>query len=608
MNLEKKLDKILLDVEKPARYVGGEFNAVIKTWDTVSLHFGLCFPDIYEIGMSHLGTKILYDILNKQADIYAERSYMVWSDMEEKMRENNIPLYSLESKMPLKSFDVLGFSLQYELSYSSVLAMLDLAEIPLLQKDRTDEYPLVYSGGPCTYNPEPMANFMDFFMIGEGEDAILEVASTIIEAKKLSLSKKETLKNLSLLKGVYVPSLVEVLYHSDGTIKTIEKSVEKTIVLNLDNAVFPEKLIVPFIETVHNRITLEVMRGCMRGCRFCQAGYIYRPLREKSSKGLCENAINSFEATGFDEISLSSLSTSDYGDLKELKSKLNNFTKKNMINLSLPSLRIDNFKQETADTLKEIRKSTLTFAPEAGSQKMRDIINKNISEETILDTMEFAYQNGFGSVKLYFMIGLPFETDDDVLAIADLVKKIEGLYYKTPKEIRNKRFNITVSVSSFVPKAFTPFQWAPQASYEELLRKQDILKANLRSKHIRLNWHDAETSVLEGAFARGDRKIGQAILNAYKLGCRLDGWNEYFSYEKWKQAFNDAKIDISFYNERERNINEVLPWEVVSCGVKKEFLLQELQNSKEALTTKNCREKCSNCGANKYKCKSVCSL
>ncbi|MBO5408224.1 MAG: TIGR03960 family B12-binding radical SAM protein [Clostridia bacterium] len=605
--MEYQLEAILADVEKPARYAGGEYNSVEKDWDKTDLHFTFCFPDLYEIGMSHLGIKILYDILNRREDIWAERAFMVGQDMEDKMREHGIPLYSLESKMPLKMHDVIGFTLQYELSYSSILSMLSLAEIPLLACERDDTFPLVCAGGPCAFNPEPLADFIDFFMIGEGEDVILQVSDIILEGKKKGLSKTEILEKLSSLQGVYVPSLVEVEYNDDGTVKSISKTVEKTVITDLSNAVFPTKLVVPFTEAVHDRITLEVMRGCMRGCRFCQAGYIYRPKREKDADKLSELAKLSFCSTGYEEISLSSLSTSDYLGLKDLKAKLNTFTRENMINLALPSLRIDNFHEEALESLSEVRKSSLTFAPEAGTQRMRDIINKNISEETILNTMQFAYENGWSTVKLYFMIGLPFETDEDVLGISELVKKIESLYYAVPKEKRGKRFGITVSVSTFVPKPHTPFQWAPQDSFETILRKQNLLKESLRSKNIRLNWHDAETSVLEAAFARGDRKLGKVILEAHKLGCKLDGWNEYFSFEKWQQAFKNAGVDMSFYNERERSLEEVLPWEVTFCGVTKEFFQRELLAAKDVLTTPNCQDKCAGCGANRYQCNSVCN-
>ena len=607
MNLEKKLDEILCEVERPARYAGGEFNSVEKDWDKTKLHFTFCFPDLYEIGMSHLGIKILYEILNRREDIWAERSFMVAADMEEKMREKGIPLYSLESKMPLKAHDVIGFTLQYELSYSSILSMLSLAEIPLLREERDDTFPLVCAGGPCAFNPEPLVDFIDFFMIGEGEDVIVTVSDIILEGKEKGLTKSEILGQLNQVQGVYVPSLVEVTYKEDGTVESISKTVEKTVITDLTNAIFPTKLVVPFTEAVHDRITLEVMRGCMRGCRFCQAGYIYRPKREKDADKLSELAKLSFCNTGYEEISLSSLSTSDYLGLKDLKAKLNTFTKENMINLALPSLRIDNFHEEALESLSEVRKSSLTFAPEAGTQRMRDIINKNISEETILNTMKFAYENGWSTVKLYFMIGLPFETDEDVIGIAELVKKIESLYYQVPKEQRGKRFGITVSVSTFVPKPHTPFQWAPQDSFDTILRKQDLLKEHLRSKNIRLNWHDAETSVLEGAFARGDRKLGKVILRAHELGCKLDGWNEYFSYEKWQQAFSDMGVDMTFYNERERSLEEVLPWEVTSCGVTKEFFKRELLLAKDACTTPNCQDKCAGCGANRYQCPSVCN-
>lgn len=605
-NVSKQLDEILSSVEKPGRYIGEEYNAVIKDEKDVEHTFVFCFPDTYEIGMSHLGIKILYDIVNRQKNMWAKRAFMVWADMEEKMREKNIPLYDLESKTPLKEADVLGFTLQYELSYSSVLAMLDLSQIPLRSEERDESYPLICAGGPCAYNAEPLCDFIDFFIIGEGEDVQLEECNTILNGKKQGKTKKEILYDLSKIKGIYVPSLVEVKYNEDKTIKTIEKTVDKRIVYNLDEAVYPTSFVVPFVEAVHDRITLEVMRGCMRGCRFCQAGYIYRPKREKSSDVLFSLACDAYHKTGYEEISLSSLSTSDYTGLHDLKNKLSEFKKENMVNVSLPSLRIDNFKEDAMESLNEIRKSSLTFAPEAGTQRMRDIINKNITEEQIMSTMKFVFENGMSSVKLYFMIGLPFETDEDVLGICELVKKIENLYYATPKELRGPRFSITVSVSSFVPKAHTPFQWAPQNSYEELMRKQDLLKENLRSKHIRLNWHDSKTSALEGVFARGDRKLGKVIEEAYKSGCRLDGWSEYFSYEKWMEAFEKCGVDPAFYNERKREYDEILPWDTVSCGVTKEFFVRECENARNVKTTPNCSEKCSGCGASKFKCNSIC--
>lgn len=605
-NVSKQLDEILLSVQKPGRYIGEEFNSIIKNEKDVELNFVFCFPDTYEIGMSHLGFKILYDIINKRENMWAKRAFMVWSDMEEKMRENNIPLYDLESKTPLGEADILGFTLQYELSFSSVLAMLDLSHIPLKSSQRDETYPFVCAGGPCAYNPEPLADFIDFFIIGEGEEIELEFSDVILEGKKKGKKKTEILKELSEIPGIYVPSLVEVTYNNDGTISGISKTTEKRIVYDLDKAPYPVDFVVPYVEAVHDRITLEVMRGCMRGCRFCQAGYIYRPMREKSPSVLFDCALRSYQNTGYEEISLSSLSSSDYSGLKELKKLLKEFQEKNMVNVSLPSLRIDNFKEEALESLNEIRKSSLTFAPEAGTQRMRDIINKNISEEQIMNTMKFVFENGMSAVKLYFMIGLPFETDEDVLGICELVKKIEKLYYETPKELRGGRFSITVSVSSFVPKTHTPFQWASQNSYEELLRKQEMLRENLRSKNIRLNWHDSKTSVLEGVFARGDRRLGKVIETAYKKGCQLDGWSEYFSYDKWMEAFSECGVSPEFYNERERSYDEILPWDVVSCGVTKEFFINECEKAKNAATTSNCREKCANCGANRYKCNSIC--
>lgn len=605
--LEKKLDEILNDVEKPGRYIGDEWGCIKKAPENVELNFVYCFPDIYEIGMSHLGIKILYDIINKRENMWAQRAFMVWGDMEEKMRENNIPLYTMESKMPLGKADVLGFTMQYELSFSTVLAMLDLSGIPLLASERNETFPLVCAGGPCTYNAEPLCDFIDFFMIGEGEDVTLSVCDIILNGKKSGKKKSEILRELSELEGVYVPTLVEVEYNEDGTVKKIGKTIKKVIVSDMDEAEYPVKTPVPYTQAVHDRITMEVMRGCMRGCRFCQAGYIYRPKREKSPDRIYSLICDSYKNTGYDEISLSSLSTSDYNGLKELKEKLTDFKKENMINVALPSLRIDNFKEEALESLNEIRKSTVTFAPEAGTQKMRDIINKNIYEDEIMNTMQFVFENGMSTVKLYFMIGLPFETDEDVLGISELAKKIESLYYSVPKEKRGGRLTLTVSVSSFVPKAHTPFQWVGQNTYEEFLRKQELLRENLKSKNIRLNWHDSKASVLEGIFARGDRRLGKVIYEAYKSGCKLDGWSECFSYEKWMEAFKKCGIDPTFYNERERKIDEILPWETVSCGVTKEFFISEYEKSKLAETSPNCSEKCLNCGANKFICdSSVC--
>ena len=607
MNTEKILDKILNDVEKPGRYIGGEWGCVVKDPKKTELNFVYCFPDIYEIGMSHLGIKILYDIVNKRENMWAQRAFMVWNDMEQKMRENNIPLYTMESKMPLGEADILGFTLQYELSFSTVPAMLELSGVPVLAEERKDTFPFVCAGGPCAFNPEPLCDFIDFFMIGEGEETTLEVCDVILKGKKNKESKSDILKELSEIEGVYVPSLVRVEYNEDNTVKSIEKTVKKVIVSDLDGAEYPTRLVVPYTEAVHDRITMEVMRGCMRGCRFCQAGYIYRPKREKSPDRLYSLICESYKNTGYDEISLSSLSTSDYSGLGELKEKLHEFKKKNMVNVALPSLRIDNFREEALESLSEIRKSTVTFAPEAGTQRMRDIINKNIYEEEIMNTMRFVFENGISTVKLYFMIGLPFETDEDVLGICELAKRIESIYFEVPKEKRGGRLTLTVSVSSFVPKAHTPFQWVSQNTYEEFLRKQELLKNNLKSKNIRLNWHDSQISVLEGIFARGDRRLGKVLYEAYKSGCRLDGWTECFSYEKWMDAFAKCGIDPAFYNERERDYSEILPWETVSCGVTKEFFISELEKAKRSETSPNCAEKCLNCGANSFKCSSVCN-
>ncbi|MBR4892394.1 MAG: TIGR03960 family B12-binding radical SAM protein [Clostridia bacterium] len=601
INIEKYLDK----VEKPSRYVGGEYNSVVKNKDDVDIRVAFCFPDTYEIGMSHLGLRCIYHVLNNIPDVWCERSFMPWTDMEEVMRKNNIPLYALESKDSLYEFDMLGFTLQYEMSYTNLLAMLDLSGIPFLSSERGKKHPIICAGGPCAVNPEPLADIVDFFMVGEGEEVWQEIIDLYRNCKNENLSKDEFLLKVANIKGVYVPKFYDVTYKEDGTIDKrttlfdVPSVIEKRVVENFDMLPHPEEIIVPYTEIVHDRVTLEIFRGCIRGCRFCQAGFIYRPVRERTPEKLVDIAINSLKSTGYDEVSLCSLSTSDYTKLDELTDKLMEYTDDRKINFCLPSLRVDNFNLPLANKVQKVRKTSLTFAPEAGTQKMRDVINKNVSEEDVLKTSKLIFENGWNSVKFYFMIGLPYEEDEDIVGIKDLAYKVQDTYYSIDKMNRPKGARITVSTSSFVPKPFTPFMWAPQDTMDELRRKQDILKSEMKSKLINYNWHDADLSILEGVFARGDRRLSKVLIDAYKKGCKLDGWNEHFKYDLWMEAFKDNNIDYSFYNHRERSYDEVLPWDFIDVGVTKNFLMKENEKAKQAVTTPNCRQKCAGCGVTK---------
>ncbi len=597
-------DKILSAVEKPTRYTGGEMNSVKKDLKTVHTRFAFCFPDVYEIGMSHLGIKILYHLLNSVDGIYCERVYTPWPDMQEKMRENHLPLFSLETHDAVSEFDFVAFTLQYEMSYSNILNMLDLANIPLLAKDRTEEDPLVCVGGPCAYNCEMLADFVDFVMLGEGEEEILDVMHAYHECKKAGKTRLEFLKTIAPIEGIYVPSFYDVTYFEDGRVKSIEpncaeapKKVKKRIIKDLDKVFYPEKIVVPFGSIVHDRIMLEVFRGCIRGCRFCQAGYIYRPVREKEPDTLVDCAQKLIDNTGYEELSLSSLSTSDYTKLKEFTEKLTALTEEEKVSLSLPSLRIDNFSIGLMQQVQKVRKSGLTFAPEAGSQRLRDVINKGITEEDVLKSADLVFRGGWNNVKLYFMIGLPTETDEDVLAIAELARKVLRCYYAIPKGERASNVNVTVSVSSFVPKPFTPFQWEKQNPTEEFVRKQKLLKEELTDKHISLKWHDSKTSSLEGVFARGDRRLGKVLLRAHELGCLFDSWDDFFRPDLWQQAFQDCGINPEFYNRRLRSEDEIFPWDHVDIGVTKRFFLSEKHRAYEAVVTPNCRVKCAGCGA-----------
>lgn len=605
--LKQKIENILPFVEKPARYTGGELNSVIKDKNSVDIRVAFCFPDVYEVGMSHLGMKILYSLLNRREDTWCERVFAPWVDMEDKMRENNIPLYGLESMEPIRDFDFVAFTLQYEMSYSNILNMLSLAGVPLLQKDRKEGDPFVMMGGPCAYSAECLAPFADFFQLGEGEAIMDSCMDVYKEWKEANLPREEFLKMVSQVPGIYVPSFYDVSYNADGTVKEIKtkcesapQKVRKCVVENLDEAFYPDKFVVPFVEIVHDRIMLEIFRGCIRGCRFCQAGQIYRPVREKSADTLIKQAQALIDSTGYEEISLSSLSTSDYRSLKELTDVLLEMTEKKRMNMALPSLRLDSFSMELMDKVSKVRKSSLTFAPEAGTQRMRDVINKGITEDDLMSSSEMAFRGGYSNLKLYFMIGLPFETLEDVVGIGELAKKVERVYNNIPKDMRAPNLRITLSVSSFVPKAFTPFQWAKQDTMDELRVKQYALKDNITSRKIKYNYHEAPVSVLEGVFARGDRRLADVLLKAHEKGIRFDGWSEFFSMEKWLECFSECGLNPDFYT-RARSFDEILPWDMIDVGVKKSFLIEEAKRAERAEVTPNCREKCSACGANCFK-------
>lgn len=601
---EEKMEQLLLSVQKPGRYAGNEQGSIIKDKTKVDIRFAFCFPDTYEVGMSHLGMKILYSQFNSKDYIWCERVFAPWVDFEDVMRKNNIELFALESHDPIKDFDIIGFTLQYELCYTNVLNMLDLAGIPLFSRDRIGLKNLVVAGGPCTCNPEPLADFVDIFFLGEGEEVDLEVIDLYRDCRDKGISKSEFLMKASQIEGVYVPSLYDVEYNGDNTIKAIipkcnaPKTVKKRIIKDLDTCFYPENFVTPFIEIIHDRAVQEVFRGCIRGCRFCQAGFIYRPVREKSFETVNKQAKCLCENTGYDEISLSSLSTSDYTELEDLLSDMLDWSDEQKVSISLPSLRVDNFSPELLEKVKKIKKSGLTFAPEAGTQRLRDVINKNVTEEEIMRTCLTAFQGGYTSVKLYFMLGLPTETDEDLIGITALGQRIVNLFYEMPERPKGKSVNVSVSVSTFVPKPFTPFQYEPQDNLSEVERKQKLLINSLTTKKITLSWHDSKTSILEGVFARGDRRLCKVIFEAFKLGCKFDGWGEMFSYDKWMKAFEIAGVNPDFYNHRTRKFSEILPWSHLDYYVSEEFLQNENRLAHNATTTANCREKCSNCGLN----------
>ena len=602
----KKFEALLLSVQKPGRYSGGEINSVIKDKQKVDVRFAFCFPDTYEIGMSHLGMKILYSQFNSREDIWCERVFAPWTDFEEVMRREKLPLFALESRDPIKDFDFIGFTLQYEMAYTNVLNMLDLAGVPLKSKDRKELSPLVVAGGPCACNPEPLADFVDIFFLGEGEEVDLEVIDLYKEHKKKGSSKEEFLKAAAKIEGVYVPSLYDLEYNPDGTIASLSakgdtpKSVKKRIIKDLDKVYYPDSFVVPFIEIVHDRVVEEVFRGCIRGCRFCQAGFIYRPVREKSAETVNRQAKRLCENTGYDEISLSSLSTSDYREIEPLLSKMLDWTEKSHVSMALPSLRIDNFSEELLEKINHVRKSGLTFAPEAGTQRLRDVINKNVTEDEIINTCKMAFAGGYTAVKLYFMLGLPTETDEDLKGIADLGQKIVDTYYSMPNKPKGKSVSVSISVSTFVPKPFTPFQFEPQITEEEIRRRQEYLKSCITTRKISLSYHDSSTSFLEGVLARGDRRLGAVIEEAFLSGCRFDSWTECFNLEKWLDAFKKCGISPEFYANRKREYSEINPWDHLDYAVTKSFLIKESKLAHSEQTTPNCREKCAGCGANCY--------
>ena len=602
-------DEILLNIEKPARYIGNEVNMVVKDPESVDIRYAMCFPDVYDIGMSHLGIQIIYDLLNKRDDVYCERVYSPWVDLDKIMREKNIPLFALESQDSVKDFDFIGITLQYEMCYTNILQLLDLSQVTLLSKDRGEDEPIVMGGGPCSYNPEPVADFFDIFYMGEGETEFYHLLDLYKENKKNGGTRKEFLEMAAEIPCMYVPAFYDVTYNEDCTIKEMvpnnphaKGGVRKDIVLDFDKVEYPEKPLVPFIKVTQDRCVLEVQRGCIRECRFCQAGSVYKPLREKSLEKLKYLATTMLKATGQEEISLSSLSTSDYSHLKELIDFLIEECKSRHINISLPSLRIDAFSLDVMSKVQDVKKSSITFAPEAGTQRMRNVINKGLTEEDILNGSEQAFKGGWNKVKLYFMLGQPTETNDDVDGIMDLCEKIAELYYETvPKEKRNGKCQITASTSFFVPKPFTPFQWAPMCTSKVFLDKarrvNDKLKTLLNRKSIKYHWHESDISVLEGLLARGDRKLAKTILYVYEKGGIYDAWSEFHNEELWQEAIKETNIDVDFYVTRERKEDEIFPWDFIDTGVTKNFLLREWHNAHNETVTPNCRMKCSGCGA-----------
>lgn len=611
-------DDILMKIEKPARYIGNEVNAVVKDKSKVNVRFAMCFPDVYEIGMSHLGIQILYDMFNAMEDVWCERVYSPWVDLDKIMREENIPLFALESQDPIKDFDFLGITIQYEMCYTNILQVLDLAQIPLLASERGEDCPIVIGGGPCAYNPEPIADFFDIFYIGEGETKYQDLIDLYKASKAEGVSREEFLRRAAKIPGLYVPRFYEVTYKEDGTIESflpteegIPATILKEVEMDVTNTCYPMKPVVPYIKVTQDRVVLEIQRGCIRGCRFCQAGQLYRPVRERNVDTLKQYAVEMLKNTGHEEISLSSLSSSDYSKLPELIDFLIEDCGKKKINISLPSLRIDAFSLDVMSKVQDIKKSSLTFAPEAGSQRLRNVINKGLSREDIINGSTLAFKGGWTRVKLYFMLGLPTETEEDIKGIAELSNEIAATFFETvPKEERkNGKVQIVTSTSFFVPKPFTPFQWAPQCTKEEFLEKayqtKKAIVSQLNQKHIKYNYHEADASVLEGVLARGDRKLSQVLLKVYEQGCFYDAWSEYFHNDVWMKAFEDCGLSVDFYSHRERDLDEILPWDFIDCGVTKEFLKREWQKAQDEIVSENCKIKCQGCGAARF-CGGIC--
>ncbi|MDB2067728.1 TIGR03960 family B12-binding radical SAM protein [Clostridium perfringens] len=597
-------DDILYRVEKPSRYVGGELNEVIKDPKEVDIRFGFCFPDVYEVGMSHLGSRILYHVLNQRKDTYCERVYAPWPDMEKLMRENNIPLYALETKDPINEFNFLAFTLQYEMSYTNILNMLNMGGIPLRASERTEKDPLVIAGGPCAYNPEPLYDIVDIFQLGEGEEGLNDLLD-LYQKHKDNFNKEAYLREASHIPSVYIPSLYDVTYNEDGTIKEfipkyddVPKKVKKRIINNFDQVDFPESLIVPYSEIVHDRVVLELFRGCTNGCRFCQAGMIYRPVREKSRKTLLDQARKMLKATGYDEVSLVSLSTCDYSDIQGLVKDLIEEHGKNNVSVALPSIRVDAFSVDLLKEIQKVRKTGLTFAPEAGSQRMRDVINKGLSEERILEAAKNAFESGWSTIKLYFILGVPYETVEDAAEIGLLAEKIADQYFAVPKHIRNKGLRITVSTSILVPKPFTPFQWAPMEKMDIVTEKINAVKDAIKSRSIVYNYHEQKTSYMEAVLARGDRRLCDVLIKAYEKGAKFDGWSEYFDFELWQEALAECNVDGDFYVYRQRSYDEILPWDFIDIGVTRKYLERENEKAKTGEPTQNCRKGCTGCGVN----------
>ncbi len=604
--LRDKIEKHLLEVQKPSRYIGGEVGSVIKDKSKIDVRFAFCFPDTYDIGMSHLGMKILYSLTNERENYWCERCFAPSEDFEAVMRENDIPLYALESLDPIKDFDFIGFTMQYELSYANVLNMLDLAGIPIFSKDRTQELTqIVIAGGPCVCNPEPLADFFDICVLGEGEEVNLELMDLYYEMKKQGASRDDFLRKACQIEGVYVPKFYEFIYKDDGTIDHVETTngapavIRKRIIKDLDKVYYPDNFVVPFTEIVQDRVSVEVLRGCIRGCRFCQAGFIYRPFREKHADTICKSAKSLCENTGYDEISLASLSTSDHSEIDPLLTQLLDYTVSEKINLSLPSLRVDNFSESLLEKIKRVRKSGLTFAAEGGTQRLRDVINKNVSEEEIMNTCRIAFEGGYSSVKLYFMMGLPTENDEDIVGIAELANRIIDLYYSIENRPKGRGVQISISCATFVPKPFTPFQFEPQDTREMIEHKQKLLLDSVKTKKIKVSYHNPDVSMLEVILAKGDRRLCKAVYTAWKKGCKFDSWDEYFHFDKWLEAFEECGIDTSFYANRRFEYDEILPWDHLDYLVSKEFLIRENKTAHQSKTTPNCRLRCSGCGVNK---------